>query len=62
MSTDFDAKNIWLPGKRLSKQPRVCSVCGEVLPKDRVVIYKGKIYGVSCGCSKDIVSMKREGK
>ncbi len=38
-----------------------CIVCGERLPENKTVMYRGKRYGVPCGCSKDIVQLSRKG-
>ena len=57
---DYDIKDVWLEGKRPSvDKPEVCSVCGEVYPRTKFKKYKGKWYGIPCGCYKDINSLIR---
>jgi hypothetical protein len=31
-----------------------CDICGFDYPEDRVRKFRGKIYGIPCGCYKDI--------
>lgn len=34
-----------------------CCVCGLAFKEDEVVMFRGKPYGVPCGCSEDIKSI-----
>ncbi len=39
----------------------ICDVCGLEFREDKVRKYKGAVYGIPCGCSKDIAQLSRRG-
>ena len=53
-----------VPGKAEKGAAKdVCHVCGLSFRSDKFRRYKGKAYGVPCGCYKDIKSIRlKEGK
>ena len=36
-----------------------CSECGLDFPEDQITKYKGSIYGIPCGCYRDIDQLRR---
>lgn len=39
-----------------------CVVCGERLAEKDTTVYRGKRYGITCGCSRDIVQLASRGQ
>lgn len=40
----------------------LCDVCMASTPVDKTVKYKGKVYGIPCGCSKDVDHLRSLGR
>ena len=36
-----------------------CGVCGLDFPEDQVTVFQGKVFGIPCGCYKDIEQLRR---
>lgn len=56
----FDFQGV-TPGFSFSKWYD-CIVCGESFREQETVLYKGKRYGIPCGCSLDITKLASRGK
>jgi len=39
---------------------RTCDICGMDWPMDKTVQFRGRDYGIPCGCSKDIRDILRK--
>lgn len=43
------------------KKWKQCGMCRRVFKEDEVVVFRGKVYGVPCGCNKDIAQLGSKG-
>lgn len=49
-------------GSKQFKRSYDCVVCHLTFREDQVTMFRGKPYGIPCGCSKDIAQLISRGK
>ena len=50
--------NVGNPKGTFGVRSHICSVCAMYFKEDKMTEYKGKWYGIPCGCYGDIKSLK----
>ena len=49
------------PRGRFFERSYPCIMCGMVRRESDTILYRGKRYGVSCGCAKDVDQLASKG-
>jgi hypothetical protein len=54
--------NVGNPVGDAGVRSHICAVCQLAFKENKMVQYQGQWYGIPCGCSKDIVSLRRKNR
>lgn len=55
----IDVANVGNPKGPMGMRSHICYVCAMIWKENQMVEFRGKWYGIPCGCHKDIVSIRK---